>query len=129
MNLARDERAAQDAVVIISWRTARRCRRAREPGRRTNVCSILAVFVGFVLVACDSGKTALPSGARLNELKAGYDAALEDAKKTIPYAVEFLRLFPQGATYWSYYTGEAGPPTLNMEALLYSRYKRPSGPR
>ena len=73
--------------------------------------------------ACDSRKDALPSEARLNDLKTGYDASLEDAKRTIPYAVEFLRLFPQAAAYWSYYTGGAGSPSLNIEALLYGRYE------
>ena len=76
-----------------------------------------------MLSACESRKDALPSEARLNDLKTGYDASLEDAKRTIPYAVEFLRLFPQAAAYWSYYTGGAGSPSLNIETLLYGHYE------
>jgi hypothetical protein len=113
--------------------TSRFCQRAFAALRRlvpaahrrhwTAMRSISLVLLVFIGSACDAKKTALPSEAQLNRLKSGYDASLENAKTTIPYAVDFLHWYPQAVAYWSYYTGEAGPPVLNLEALLYRRYQ------
>jgi len=89
----------------------------------TVVRSIAAMFLGLLLSACHPSKHALPSQAELSALKADYEASLKSAKRTIPFAIEFLRLYPEGAAYWSYYTGQAGQPTLSMEALLFGRYE------
>lgn len=85
--------------------------------------SVAALLLALFLCACDSNNAPLRSEASLKTLQADYDATLEQATNTIPYAAEFRRLFPQAGAYWSYYTSQAGRPTLNMEALLFDRYQ------
>jgi hypothetical protein len=61
--------------------------------------------------------------------KKDYDAALASATNTIPYAKQFLTLFPNSSTNvivdevgFSYYTGVVGPRRFRMHAWLFQRY-------
>src|SRR4051812_45955591 len=87
---------------------------------RLLVTIVLAVVL---LSACDSAKTGLPSGPVLKRTRSDYDAALTNATNTIPYAREFIALFPNVGAYFSYYIGSGDVSKLNMETLLFDRYK------
>ena len=67
-------------------------------------------------VSCSCPSAPSPSSMR------SYDAAVEDAKKSVPYARDFLRLFPEAYIGFSQYSGELGRPELHMETTLYGRY-------
>jgi hypothetical protein len=84
---------------------------------------LCGLVLAALLAGCDSGTNPFPSQAALKNLKSGCDESLRKATNTIPCAVEFLRFFPRAFPSWSYYTGEVGQPTLNLETLLYDRYQ------
>src|SRR6266480_2708304 len=81
------------------------------------------VIVSAVFVGCDSKQTWPPSDSALKKIRSDYDAALEDATNSIPYAADFARLVPGLRNTFSYYIGGAGPSRLNMERLLFDRYQ------
>ena len=60
--------------------------------------------------------------AQVGRLKADYQAALNDATNSIPYAVEFARLFPGAMNGISYYTGAVGDPRWFSKIGLHGRY-------
>jgi hypothetical protein len=84
---------------------------------------LATVALGVLLVGCDSNQTTLPSPAAIKRMQSDYDAALSDATNSIPFAVEFARLFPVTQSGFSYYIGGAGPSSLYMEAFLFERYQ------
>jgi hypothetical protein len=83
----------------------------------------LILALSSLLVGCGSKRAALPSEATTENEQSNYEAALMDATNAIPCAADFLRLFPHAWTYFSYYTGVAGPSSFNMQTLLYGRYE------
>lgn len=83
-----------------------------------------------ILVGCNSKQTSPtteqawpPSASALKKMQSDYDAALADATNSIPYARDFVRLYPRAWFSFSYYTGVVGPSSLNMKVLLYDRYE------
>jgi hypothetical protein len=88
--------------------------------------SIISIFaLSLVFVGCDSKKE-WPTRVRVAEVQkvqSDYEAALEDANRSIPCAVEFARLFPGAKSGFSYYIGGAGPTSFYMEADLYGKYE------
>lgn len=79
-------------------------------GLTTLVLLLLAAVYAYIFM----GITPLMIGA--------YSMALQDAHGSVPYARKFLYLYPDCESYFSYFTGTAGQPTLNMEVGLYGRY-------
>jgi hypothetical protein len=59
---------------------------------------------------------------RIIFMERAYQRALADGKTRIGYVAEFDKLFPKSCSYFSYYTGEYGPPTWNSVTGLYGRY-------
>jgi hypothetical protein len=82
------------------------------------ILALSSLFIG-----CGSKEAGLPSGATLKKMQTDYDAAMADATNSIPYARDFVRLFPKAWNFFSYYTGGAGPSSLAMEAFLFDRYQ------
>jgi len=76
-----------------------------------------------ILFGCSSKQTWPPSEVTLKRMQSHYDAALADATNSIPYAADFVRLFPGAKSFLSYYTGVAGPSSLNTEIYLFDRYQ------
>lgn len=48
---------------------------------------------------------------------------MSDATNSIPFATDFVRLFPTSQRLFSYYVGGAGDSSLAMEAFLFERYQ------
>ena len=88
---------------------------------------LIIVAVSATFVGCDSKQTWPPSASAVKKIESDYNAALADARSSVPYAADFARLFPESLSYFSYYTGGVGPSSLNMETLLFDRYQLKMG--
>jgi hypothetical protein len=88
---------------------------------------LIIVAVSALFVGCDSKQTWPPSPSAVKKIESDYDAALADARSSIPYAADFARLFPESLDYFSYYIGGVGRSSLNMETLLFDRYQLTMG--
>jgi len=53
---------------------------------------------------------------------ATYNQAVANAKASNPSVIAFQKLFPQANHFISHYTGEAGTPRWNSEALIHGRF-------
>jgi hypothetical protein len=82
------------------------------------------IFVmSVVLVSCRPKKDWPVSGPEIQAVQADYQAALNNATNSISYAAEFVQLFPNAESGFSYYIGGAGTTAFYMDADLYGRYE------
>lgn len=75
------------------------------------------------MLGCDPGQSSLPSSSFRNKVDSDYAAAMSDATNSIPFAADFMRLFPVNQRVFSYYLGDIGTSSLAMEAFLFERYQ------
>jgi hypothetical protein len=88
----------------------------------------LAVAIGCLIVTGCMSTAEKPAEATLDPaavalLRSNYATALADATNSIPYAIDFVRLFRTSASFFSCYTGVVGPSILNMQSDFYDRYE------
>lgn len=84
---------------------------------------LTAFTLCLLVVGCNPDQSALPSSSFRDKVDSDYAAAMADATKSIPFAADFMRLFPANQRVFSYYLGDAGASSLAMEAFLFERYQ------
>ncbi len=70
-----------------------------------------------------SNQTGLPFKPVLKEIQPGYDEDLTEATNSIPFAADFVRIFPGAGCFFNYDTSSTGPPSLIMASDLFNRYQ------
>src|SRR5438132_4808464 len=75
----------------------------------------------LVLAVCGLTVT-IPIVGLLLSTMLGPRIALSSARKRVPYAAAFCRLYPDSVAWFSYYANPYYSPVLNLKVGLYGRY-------